>query len=59
MTVKRRSLTAVGLMSIGLVALLVNSVDEGWTTLSGVGVACFVVAIAAQLVAFRQHLGRE
>ena len=42
-------------MSIGLVALLVNSVDEGWTTLSGVGVVCFVVAIAAQLVALRQH----
>jgi len=55
MTFERRSLIAVGLMSIGLVALLVNSVDEGWTTLGGVGVALFAVAIAAQLVALRRH----
>jgi hypothetical protein len=55
MTFRTRALIAVALMSVGLVALIVNSVDEGWTTLSGVGVACFAVAIAAQLVAMRQH----
>jgi membrane-bound ClpP family serine protease len=51
----RRSLIAVAFMSLGLVALVVDGVDEGWTTLGAVGVACLAVAIAAQLVALRQH----
>jgi membrane-bound ClpP family serine protease len=55
MTFTRRALIAVTLMSLGLVALLIDSVDQGWTTLSGVGVACLAVAIAAELVALRQH----
>jgi hypothetical protein len=49
-----RPLIAVALMGIGLAALLVDGVDEGWTTLSVVGVACFAVAIAAQLAALRR-----
>jgi hypothetical protein len=55
MTVASRSLIAVGLMSVGLVALVADGVDKGWTTLAVVGVGCFSVAIAAQLVALRQH----
>ena len=55
MSFARRTLVAVSLMSVGLVALVVNGVDEGWTTLGVVGVACFAVAIAAELVALRQH----
>jgi hypothetical protein len=55
MSFGRRGLVAIGLMSLGLVALIVNGVDEGWTTLGVVGVACFAVAIAAELVALRQH----
>jgi hypothetical protein len=49
-----RSLIAIVLMGVGLAALLVDGVDEGWSTLSAVGVACFAVAIAAQLVALRR-----
>jgi hypothetical protein len=41
-------------MGVGLVALLVDGVDAGWTTLSVIGVACFAVAIAAQLPALRR-----
>jgi hypothetical protein len=54
MSFGRRALIAIGLMSVGLVALVVNGVDEGWTTLGVVGVACFAVAIAAELVALRE-----
>jgi membrane-bound ClpP family serine protease len=50
-----RSLVAVGLMSVGVVALVVDGVDKGWTTLAVVGLACFAVAIAAQLVTLRRH----
>jgi membrane-bound ClpP family serine protease len=49
-----RPLIAVVLMGVGLVALLVDGVDEGWTALSVIGVACFAVAIAAQVVALRR-----
>jgi membrane-bound ClpP family serine protease len=55
MTFARRSHIAIGLMSVGLVAIVVDSVDQGWTTLGGVGVACLVVAITAQFVALHQH----
>jgi hypothetical protein len=55
MSFGRRTLVAVGLMSVGLVALVVNGVEEGWTTLGVVGAACFAVAVAAELVALRQH----
>ena len=49
-----RALIAVALMGVGLVALLVDGIDQGWSTLSAVGVACSAVAIAAQLVALRR-----
>jgi membrane-bound ClpP family serine protease len=55
MSFAQRSLIAVGLMSVGLVLLIVDGVDAGWTTLGAVGVAALALAIAAQLVALRQH----
>jgi hypothetical protein len=55
MNIASRSLIAVALMGVGLVALVVDGIDAGWTTLSVVGVACFAVAIAAQLVAVRRE----
>jgi|GraSoiStandDraft_4_1057263.scaffolds.fasta_scaffold2913456_1 membrane-bound ClpP family serine protease len=55
MTFTRRAQIAVALMSLGLVAFVVEGVDKGWTALSVVGVACLAVAIAAELVVIRQH----
>jgi membrane-bound ClpP family serine protease len=55
MTFTRRAHIAIGLMSVGLVALVVDSVANGWTTLGVVSVACLVLAIGAELVALRQH----
>ena len=55
MTFTRRAQLAIGLMSVGLVALVVDSVDNGWTTLAVVSVACLVLAIGAEVVAIRQH----
>jgi hypothetical protein len=49
-----RALIAVALMGVGLVALVVDGVDQGWSALSVIGVACFAVAIATQLVALRR-----
>lgn len=54
MTLSRRALIAVGLMSLGLVLLVVSGMDEGWTLLTGIGVGCLVVAIAAELVGLRR-----
>jgi membrane-bound ClpP family serine protease len=55
MTFTRRAGLAVALMSLGLIAFVVNGVDDGWTALSVVGAACLAVAIAAELVAIRRH----
>ena len=41
-------------MSLGLVLLVVSGMDEGWTLLTGIGVGCLVVAIAAELVGLRR-----
>jgi hypothetical protein len=54
MTPSRRAVIAVGLMSVGLVLLLVSGLDEGWTLLTSVGVGCLVVAIGAELLALRR-----
>jgi hypothetical protein len=54
MNTASRSLIAVALMGVGLVALIVDGVDAGWSTLAVVGVACFAVAIVAQLVALHR-----
>jgi membrane-bound ClpP family serine protease len=55
MNISSRAWLATALMSIGLAALIVDGVDEGWSALGIVGVACFTVAIAAQLLQLRQH----
>jgi membrane-bound ClpP family serine protease len=55
MTFTGRVRIAIGLMSLGLVALVVDSVDNGWSTLGVIGVACLVLAIGAELVALQQH----
>jgi hypothetical protein len=54
MTSSRRALVAALLMSVGLVLLLVSGLDEGWTLLTGIGMGCLAVAIAAQLLALRR-----
>jgi hypothetical protein len=54
MTLSQRALIAVGLMSVGLVLLVVSGMDEGWTLLTGIGVGCLVVAIGAELVGLRR-----
>jgi hypothetical protein len=45
---------AVVLMSVGLVALVVQGINKGWSALSVVGAACFAVAIAAELLTLRR-----
>lgn len=54
MTLSRRAVIAVGLMTVGLVLLVVSGMDEGWTLLTGIGVGCLVVAIGAELVGLRR-----
>ena len=54
MTLSRRAVIAVGLMSLGLVLLVVSGMDEGWTVLTGIGVGCLVVAIGAELAGLRR-----
>ena len=53
-TTSRRALFAVLALTIGLVILVIDHVDHGWTTLSVIGLACLVVAIAAELVVLRR-----
>ena len=55
MTFTRRARLAIVLMSVGLVALVVDSLVTGWTTLGIVSVGCLVLAIGAELVALQQH----
>jgi hypothetical protein len=54
MNTATRSLVAIALMGLGLVALIADGVDEGWSTLAVVGVGCFAVAIVAQLATLRR-----
>jgi membrane-bound ClpP family serine protease len=49
-----RALIAVVLMSVGLVVLIVQGIDNGWSALGVVGAACFAVAIAAELTVLRR-----
>jgi membrane-bound ClpP family serine protease len=53
-TATRRYLFAVVALIIGLLVLVVDHIDKGWTTLGVIGVACLVVAIAAELVVLRR-----
>jgi len=54
MASKLRALTAVGLMGVGLIALIVRGFGDGWSALAAIGVACLAVAIWAQLVTLRR-----
>ncbi len=47
----RRSLISLVLMSLTLVALIVDGMTNGWRTSGIVAVSCFVIAVAAQLLA--------
>ena len=54
MSTQSRATIAVVLMSVGLVALVVQGADKGWSTLGAIGAACFAVAIAAELTMLRR-----
>ena len=54
MTLERRSVLVVALLTLALVASVIDGLNSGWTTLSVVGAGCFVGAIVAQLVALRR-----
>jgi membrane-bound ClpP family serine protease len=54
MSTTHRSLLALALMTVGLIAILVASIDDGWSALTLIGVVCLVVAIGAQVLALRR-----
>jgi membrane-bound ClpP family serine protease len=59
MTTRVRLVLALVLMSVGLVASVVDSESNGWSTLGTIGVACLVLAIAAEIVALRRLQSRS
>ena len=59
MTVSFRQLVALVGMTIGLVALVIDSANKGWTVLGTVGFVCFAVAIAAELLALQRARGHS
>jgi membrane-bound ClpP family serine protease len=54
MSTGTRAMIAVPLMTVGLVALVVQGIDNGWSALGVAGAACFAVAIAAELTVLRR-----
>ena len=54
MTVTRRSLVILALVSFTVVATVIDGVVNGWTALGGVTVGCFVGVIALQLAEMRR-----
>ena len=54
MTGSFRQLVALVGMTIGLVALVIDSADKGWTVLGTVGVVGFAVAITAELLTIQR-----
>lgn len=50
---RRLNLIALVLMSVGLVALFVTYVTQGWTTLGIVGCAALAVGVVATVVQLR------
>ncbi len=59
MNAYHRYLLAVVLMSFALVTLVIDNVNRGWTVLRGVGVGCFVLAIASSFAALRRARTRS
>jgi membrane-bound ClpP family serine protease len=49
MTVIQRSWLVIVLMTLAIVAFVVDYVEHGWTVLGAIGVACFALVIAAEL----------
>lgn len=45
---------AIVLMAVGLIALIIGGVSDGWSALAAIGIACFAVAIGAQLAVLRR-----
>ena len=54
MNPERRSMLAIVLMAVGLIALIIGGVSDGWSALAAIGIACFAVAIGAQLAVLRR-----
>ena len=54
MTASFRQIVALVGMTIGLVALVIDSANKGWTVLGTVGVVAFAVAIAAELLTLQR-----
>jgi hypothetical protein len=54
MTCSVRQLVALVGMTIGLVALVIDSAHKGWTVLATVGVLGFAVGIAAELLTIQR-----
>ena len=54
MTTSARMLVAIVGISFGLVALVIDDADRGWTALGAFGVACFAVGIVSALVTLRR-----
>lgn len=54
MTPSSRSLLAIVLISVGLIALGLSGVSAGWNPLDGIGVVCLGLAIGAQYVVLRR-----
>jgi membrane-bound ClpP family serine protease len=45
-----RPLIAVVFLGVGLIALVIDSADHGWTALRVVGMVCFAAVIVYELV---------
>jgi membrane-bound ClpP family serine protease len=54
MTRRARPFIAAILMSVGLISIVADSVANGLSTLSAVGAACLVLAIATQILLLRR-----
>lgn len=57
MTTSIRPLVAVVGMSIGLVALVIDNVTQGWGVLGAIGIAGFALGITAELFVIRGARG--
>ena len=58
MTASSRSLLAMVLMSVGLIALVISGASAGRNLLDAVGVVCLGLAIGAQYVVLRRARGQ-
>ena len=59
MTASLRQIVALVGMTIGLIALVIDSANKGWTVLGTVGVVAFALAIAAELLTLQRARGHS